>query len=426
MEKGTILKEECRIMNHIGGRGEIGATLMNHTVFQSGTIGMGVSSIFNHLLNDGAPKSEDILQFDCSEELLARELGLYSYPARSFVISKPGDIFQVGEELKPGIEWLKDHYGRIGISHAKKFIYGYTFFPDKYLDHKLSVFFFGKEANCARPDNQRFSATKFFNSKNQVIKLARNFKIRTPITDCFSSVSDVDLGRYTVNKFPLVVKMANSVSGLGFEKCYNVSDLVSVLEKVKNISNEVEFQIQEFLPNAEFLSAQWWIDEAGQPHFVTGTCNFIEGDANHSGNWGDVTIPHDGLKVFTSKLAKCGAQMGLRDWIGFDVAFHDENFYLVECNPRYTGAAYPFVAVQKLFGNESTKVFWAHRNYSVNRKSINGFSLNGAEYDPKKKTGWIVINPGPLTVGDGKIGALWIGEKENYVKEEEAFKSMLL
>ncbi|HCU01968.1 TPA: hypothetical protein DIC62_04220 [Candidatus Nomurabacteria bacterium] len=422
MEKKTIIGEGSRIMNHIGGKGEIGATLMNHTVYQSGTIG---NSLLNHHLDDGAPNSKDVLQFECDETSLAHELGLYSYPARSFVASKPGDIFQIGEELKPGIEWLISHYDRIGISHAEKFVHDYTFFPDRYPEHKLSVFFFGKEANRARPDERRLLATGFFNSKNKVMRLAQELGVRTPTTECFSSVSEVDLDRYDAKKFPLVVKMANSVSGLGFKKCYNLADLISILEKIRKISSTAEFQIQEFLPEAEFLSAQWRIDDLGAIHFITGTCNFIEGDANHSGNWGDINIPHNALKLFTFKMAMSGAQMGLRDWIGFDVALYNGDFYLVECNPRYTGAAYPFTAVQKLFGESAGEVFWAHKNYTVNRKSIDGFSLNGAEYDSRKKAGWIVINPGPLTVGDGKVGALWIGEKEYYKREEDRLKSIL-
>jgi len=425
-EKGDKMENNTAgscIMNHIGGKGEIGKTiLMNHTVYQTGTIG---ATLHNHKLDDAAPKPGDVIQFECDETSLAQKLGLYSYPARSFVASRPGDIFKVGLELRPAIEWLMDHYGRIGISHTTDIVYDYDFFPDRYPDYRLSVFFFGVEANRIRPDEKRLFATKFFNSKNNVMKLAQAIGVRTPATEFFSSAWDVDLGKYASRKFPLVAKISNSVSGLGFKKCCNVTDLISVLEKIEKIPNKTEWQIQEFLDGAKFLSAQWWIDEIGQSHFITGTCNFIEGEGNHAGNWSDTDIPHEGLEKFTSGIAMRGAQMGLRDWIGFDVAFYRGKFYLIECNPRYTGAAYPFVAVQKLFGAEATKVFWAHKSYDVNRKSINEFSLNGAEYDPEKGTGWIVINPGPLTVGDGKIGALWIGKKENYEKEEDRLKNVL-
>lgn len=420
MENGKM--GSC-VMNHIGGKGEIGKTiLMNHTVYQIGTIG---AVLHNHKLDDAAPKPGDVIQFECDETSLAQKLGLYSYPARSFVASRPGDIFKVGLELKPAIQWLTDHYGRVGISHTTDVVYDYDFFPDRYPDYRLSVFFFGAEANRIRPDEKRFFATKFFNSKNNVMRLAQTMGIRTPLTEFFSSVSEIDLSRYTVDKFPLVVKIANSVSGLGFKTCHSIADFISVLEKIEKISSKIEFQVQQFLPNAEFLSAQWWIDEIGQPHFTTGTCNFIEGEGNHAGNWSDLDIPHEGLKEFTASIAMRGAQMGLRDWIGFDVAFCKGKFYLIECNPRYTGAAYPFVAVQKLFGAEAAKVFWAHKSYEVNRKSIDGFSLNGAEYDSKKGMGWIIINPGPLTVGDGKVGALWIGRKENYERAEDKLKSIL-
>lgn len=421
MKKNSVLLERNCIRNHNGGRGEIGL-MLNHTVYQSGTIGI---NLLNHYLNDGAPSSKDVIQFECDETSLAKELGLYSYPIRSFVLSNPGDIFQVGDELKSGLEWLIDHYQRIGIPCAESFIYNYDFFAESYLDYKLSVFFFGKEANLARPDQKRFSATKFFNNKNNVVKLARDLGIRTPRTETYSSAAEVDLRYYSQGRYPLVVKIGNSVSGLGFEKCNNLSDLINVLGKIEKISQKVDFQIQEYLPGATFLSAQWWIDDLGCAQFLTGTCNFIEGEANHAGNWGSENIPHNDLKVFTEKIANLGAQLGLRDWVGFDIAFCQGQFYLIECNPRYTGAAYPFVAVRKIFGNSAGKIFWAHRNYSTEFKSVEGFSLNGLEYDAKKNSGWIVINNGPLTVGDGKIGALFVGDEASYQKEEEKLKNIL-
>lgn len=419
---GSLTEGNC-IRNHNGGRGEIGS-MLNHTVYQAGTIG---TSLLNHVLDDGAPKASQVIQFACGEEALARKLGLYSYPIRSYALSNPGDIFQIGEELIPGLHWLKDHYDRIGIHCAEKFLYHYDFLDQEYPNHKLSVFFFGEDAHRARPDTDRLQATRAFNNKNEVIALAQTLRIRTPKTEMYSSVDDVMTEKYRAAQYPLVVKIGNSVSGLGFEKCCDHSQLVGVLEKIAKIPVRTPFQIQEYLHGAIFLSAQWWIYDAVNYEPITGTQNFIEGDANHAGNWGGEKIPHTALFTFSEAIVKKAASCGLRDWVGFDIAFHEGSFYLIECNPRYTGAAYPFVAVQKLFGrHKSLKKFWAHRNYSVSRSSIDGFHLNGLEYDASREEGWIVINPGPLTVGDGKIGMLWVGAEENYVCAEDKLNKALV
>ncbi|MFA5994710.1 MAG: hypothetical protein WC823_07175 [Parcubacteria group bacterium] len=423
MEVEKDVRGAGRICNHIGGKGEIGM-MLNHTVCQAGTIG---TSLLNHSLDDAAPQANQVIQFSCNEESLARELGLYCYPIRSYVISNPGDIFQTGKELEPGLTWLQDHFSRVGITCAKDIIFDYSFdWAKEYPQHKLSVFFFGKEAHAVRPHMDRLHATEFFNNKNNVIELAHSLGVQTAQTDMFSSVNEIDLAKYRHMQFPLAVKIANSVSGLGFEKCDSFDQLVTVVDRIAAIPTETPFQIQPFLDGSIFFSAQWWIN--GPLNFapITGTQNFIEGDANHAGNWGGWKIPHQELFDFTHSMTEAASLFGLCDWVGFDVALHQGQFYLMECNPRYTGAAYPYVAVQKLFGKkEALETFWAHKNYAVNRSSIDGFHLNGLEFDPKKQEGWIVINPGPLTVGDGKVGMLWIGEKENYLQAEDELRSWL-
>jgi len=104
----------------------------------------------------------------------------------------------------------------------------------------------------------------------------------------------------------------------------------------------------------------------------------------------------------------------------------DGKFYLLECNPRYTGAAYPFVALSKAIGaDKALKIFWAHKTYTSSLNSINKLDLGELEYNPQKQEGWIIINPGPLSVGDGKISALWVGSKTKYREAEDALRNIL-
>jgi len=414
----VICGKSKAVTNHRGAVGEIGVKLSNHTVYQKGTIG---KTLCNHKLDDGAPTPESVIQFKCDETALAKQLGLYSYPIRALVTTNQGDVFQIGEELKPGLAWLCEHYKRIGIDCASEFIYTYDFsVAHAYKDLGLSVFFFGLDAHDVRPDMDRLLATEKFNNKNYVIELAKYLSVRAPGTKLYLSVNEVS-GNENF-RFPVAVKIGTSVSGLGFKKCYNPGELADALNMVPD---GVDFQIQDFLEGADFLSMQWWINDDRSVIPITGTMNFIEGDANHLGNWGGIDIPHEALVEFTYPIVMSGAKAGLRDWISVDVGCHNEQFYVVECNPRYTGAAYPYIAVMKLLENKARESFWAHKSYKTSLRSIGNFDLGALEYDPTRKSGWVAINPGPLTVGDGGISMLYIGLKENYKKSEEELQALL-
>lgn len=420
----AIMRGVTVVNNHTGGVGEIGGLMLNnHATIQAGTIGNVFNT--NHKVGDAAPRSEDVLQFSCTEEALAKKLGLFCYAVRAYGITAPEDYFHVSEELIPGIEWLKAHYNRIGLSCAENFIHNYDFNEiGKYPNHGLSVFYYGPDAYNARPNKEnrrRFNITKAMNNKNNLIRLARKLGVKTPETKLYRRIEDVNVSEYE-GQFPVVVKIANSVSGLGFAKCNNSSDLKSTLAK---ISRNVEFQIQEYLEGAEFLSLQFWVDQNRTAIPIIGTCNFIEGDADHAGNWGDSTIPHDRLEKFLRKLMDYVAKHGFRDWGSFDVAHHDGEFYVVECNPRYTGAAYPYVIAMRLMGDSLSDTFWAHKNYAIFSNSIDGLDLGDSEYNPKTKIGWVVVNPGPLTVGNGKLGLLYIGPKELYLEQEKRLMARL-
>ncbi len=409
------------LVNHKGAVGEIGQ-MVNHSVYQKGTIG---GQIVNHKLDDGAPRPNEIIQFKCNETTLAKELGLYSYPVRSLSVSNPGNIFLLGEELKDAFFWLKRHYSRIGLACAEKAFYNdYDFSlanEPELSNSKLSVFFYGPDAFKVRPNCARFRSTKLFNNKVKCFEVAWSLDCPTPITWQFSSKNQIqDCSDFL---FPVAIKIGNSVSGLGFSVCRTREELEKTLDLVPE--NE-DFQIQVFSKGAKFYSMQWWGSDNGIAIPITGTCNFIAGDANHLGNWGGVKIPHKELVLFTAKIAHTAVTNGLRDWFSFDVMEHNGKFYLLECNPRYTGAAYPFIALTKLLGHKKAlKVFWAHKTYPSSFKSINQLDLGELEYNPKKEEGWVAINPGPLSVGDGKISLLWTGPEEKYKKAEDDLQNIL-
>ncbi|MFC1622990.1 hypothetical protein ACFL16_01175, partial [Patescibacteria group bacterium] len=405
------------LYNHRGYVGELGMVMTNHSVFQKGTIGsVMLKGVSNSKSNKKVKKNRDIFQATCTEKELAEALGLYCYSIRALVCSSPGGIFQIPEELREAYIWLKEVYARIGISCASKVIYNDNFSVANLPElrkAKLSTFFFGEDAHCVRPDRRRLEATRRFNDKTYVIDLARKLNVNTPHTLNFYRVGDVDLDKCPVQG---VIKIGNSVSGLGFSRYLGKCDLEC---KLGFITKGANFQVQEYLSGADFLSMQWWINDAGEACPVTGTCNFIEGDSSHAGNWGGYQIPHKELESFTRVVALEAARQGIRGWLSFDVAQFNGRFYLIECNPRYTGAAYPFISLIKIFGLKVARnTFWASKSYSSSVSGITHLDLGGLEYDFQKKEGWIPINPGPLTVGDKKIALVYVGTPEKYRKSE--------
>lgn len=411
------------LVNHKGGVGEIGLLMTNHAVSQKGTIGGVMKGIVNHNLDDGAPKSRDVIQFKCDDRTLAKELGLYSYAIRSLACSSPEGIFQIPDELRAAYFWLKKCYDRIGISCSGEVVYDDDFSLASLPELKnapLSVFFFGGYADGVRPNQKRLDGVQTLNSKVDTLNIAQKLGVKIPFTLNFSSINEVcsslcpSIG---------VIKIANSVSGLGFLRYFGLDDLE---KKLSLVPQGVDFQIQEYLPGADFLSFQWWIDQWGIPWPMTGTCNFIEGDANHSGNWGGQLIPHQTLENFTRPMVNKASQLGVRDWLSFDVALYQGEFYLIECNPRYTGAAYPFVALMKLLGHQKAQeIFWASKSYKSSLSGIDQLDLGGLEYDPQKKQGWVPINPGPLSVGDKRIALMYVGNPEKYQEAEFKLQCLL-
>jgi len=395
--------------------GEIGS-ICNHNVTQPGTIGM----VCNHHMTDGAPKLASVVNHDmreCNhEEELAKILGVFLYPGRALCITNPEDIIQLHSDMQIGWSWMMEHYRRIGIECTDNVIWNDDFNVAKsHPELELSTFFFGESANRVRPDFRRLIITKQMNQKNKLIQLAQRLQVVTPQTDIFDCKTDIELSRLDNYQYPCVLKISESVSGLGVVICHNKEELMFEIEK---LNDSLPFQIQEYLDEAVFPSVQYFIGQDGHSMYITECCNFLEGSI-HAGNWGGSSMPYRPSSV-THPIAVEMARQGMRGWFSFDTAFYQGRYYVIECNPRYTGASYPYVAAKKLGAD-----FWAMKSYKTSLKSLSQLDLGALEFDPKKKEGWALINWGPLAVGDGKGAFLYVGKEENYKKSEDALSEFL-
>ena len=405
-------------VNHRGGVGEIGS-ICNHGVIQPGTIG----KLCNHHMRNAAPQVASIVNHDlhgCSqEEELAKLLGVWLYPGRVLGSTRKEDIVQFHPDLKSGWDWITRHYRRIGLEHSENVIWDDSYKVAKdFPSYKLSPFFFGEMANEVRPDRERLEVVKAMNKKNEFIALAQSLGVPMPRTWLFESKNQVqDCKDFP---FPCVLKISESVSGLGVVKCDSPESLEVELS---GLAEGIAFQIQEYLENAVFPSVQYGI--SGNLLQIAETVNILEG-AIHAGNWGGKPMVYRPSTI-TWPLALALWQMGMKGWFSFDTAYWQGKYYALECNPRYTGAAYPYNVAAKLGAR-----FWIHKNYRASQKSLEDLNLGELEFGAgsRKKSdngheGWVLVNWGPLAVGDGKGGFLYIGKPEKFRKEEEKLMTLL-
>ncbi len=412
-------RQKMFAVNHRGGVGEIGS-ICNHGVIQSGTIG---KTLLNCHTQNVALLPASIINHDlrgCSrEEELARLLGVWLYPGRVLGSTQKEDIVQFHPDLKTGWDWINQHYQRIGLEYSQNVIWDDSYkVAEEFPSHKLSTFFFGEMANQVRPDPVRLEVTKAMNQKNNFIALAKSLDVPTPRTWLFNSKSQVqDLRDFP---FPCVLKVSESVSGLGVAKC---SDWKELELELGNLAKDVSFQIQEYLDDAVFPSVQYGISENLVE--IIETVNILEG-AVHAGNWGGATMPFHPASI-TWPLALALWQMGMKGWFSFDTAYYCGRYYVLECNPRYTGAAYPYNVAVKLGAK-----FWIHKNYHSSRRSLEELDLGELEFGANSRNksgngreGWILVNWGPFAAGDGKGGFLYIGPPEKFQKSEERLMNLL-
>jgi hypothetical protein len=402
------------VVNHKGGIGEIGRILANHMVVQKGTIG----KIFprysnNHSLPETIAKNTNGFS---GEEKLARIFGVTSYPGRILGSTYPEDIVQLGPDLKKGWGWICRHYDRINLSFSRQVIWNDNYaVASDFPNHRLSPFFYGDLADKVSPNQDRLRATRLLNQKNEAVRLASQSGVPVPATQFFSGKKQLqDCGDF---EFPCVLKLSESVSGLGVAVCQSREELE---KELGTLDSKVPFQIQAFLEADAFPSIQFGICENGDIRKITETVNFLEGSV-HAGNWGGKTIDLQ-LDLLTERLVRNIAQLGYVGWLSFDLAYCQGQYYFLECNPRYTGAAYPFNVARKL---KAEKHFWAHKNYPTGFNSLEEVDLGELEYDPKRKTGWVLVNWGPLANGEHKGGFLYLGDPTQFRRAEDQLQTFL-
>lgn len=340
------------------------------------------------------------IKITLDEVLLRDVLGRYS--SRTLGITSKDDVVQLHSSLRQGWYWIVDHYRRIGLIHSYNVIWDDDFkVLNDFPGFPVSFYFFGDEANKIRPNEEWFDIVSRMNSKNEFIETAKKLSVSIPRTFCFNSKSEIQDCRDF--NFPVFLKLSVAVSGIGVIKCDSSISLEKSLDQIKE---GIEIQLQEAIlgNNVEILSAQYLVDAKNSLRFLMTAEQVLDGYKYI----GVRTVTRHNLYYLTKEIARYMYLNGMKGHFGFDILAVPRSsggygYFVIECNPRYTGVSYAMYIAFKLGAKE-----WMAKEIQTTISDINFLELGDIEYDPCKKQGVIVVNWGMVV--DGEIGVLIIAD----------------
>jgi len=149
--------------------------------------------------------------------------GLEVYSGRALCLSEPSDVIQLDPKLKSNWEWIINHYSQIGLSHTTQVVWENNFeILNDFPSHEISVFIFSPEINKVRENARWLKIVERMNSKNQFLERCGKIGIPTPKTWFFSNKDETVKCQFP---YPVYLKAATSVSGLGVARCMNRHDV---------------------------------------------------------------------------------------------------------------------------------------------------------------------------------------------------------
>lgn len=315
--------------------------------------------------------------------------GLEVYSGRALCLSESCDVIQLDPELKSNWEWVINHYSQIGLSHTTQVVWDNRFeILNDFPSHEISAFIFSPEINKIRENRRWLKIVERMNSKNKFVKMCEKIGIPTPKTWFFSTKDEAVKCQFP---YPVYLKAATSVSGLGVARCINRQ----YLELHLSTMSAGDFQIQEEIKDAVFLNLTYAIYN-GKLEKIASTRQILKG-FSHNGNIfpsGEIDPWH-----ITDPIAEHLFREGMLGTFGFDVAVTPFGCFAIECNPRFNGSVYPAIIANKLGINK-----WFATNTSTKGNSLNDVCLGSIEYNKNTRKGVVVVNWG--AVARNKIGVL--------------------
>jgi hypothetical protein len=341
--------------------------------------------------SDAAPAPRRIFNHDIMGCTAEGVIGNHLYSGRALGLTKPGDIIQLHPDLEPQWPFIHEHYLRAGLSHTKDLIWhvGHQGLRE-HRGHAVSVFYFGRCEQEARPDGAWYRAVDFINSKNNFMALADVLYVPVPRTRCFSEAAAICDRHIETFPFPCYLKAAVSVSGVGIYRCADAAELRTAM---REFTPRVPVQLQQEVVSDSFLNLQYEVTAAGLRRLAA-TEQVLDGFV-HQGNRHPVA--HEPWEC-VDPMAEWLFTEGIKGVFAFDVAVIEGDkgieYQAIECNPRFNGASYPTAVAHKLGVRH-----WLARSFATRHRSLADLDLIGIEYDARRGDGVVLVNWGPVLVG---------------------------
>ncbi len=363
-----------------------------------------ISIIEKHIVN------HDIMH--CTAEgVLANHL----YSGRALGMSQPSDIIQLHPELKPLWKSICAHYDRVGLTHSNHVIWNVDMRElGRHICFQPSVFYFGPEQSLYWGDRNWLETVDFINSKNNFVHLAQELEVPIPWTLTFDGPEALNDEVIAKLDFPCYLKAAISVAGVGIFRCGSEKEFIKARD---SFGAQTPLQIQQEVITDVFLNLQYRVTQGKLERLVC-TEQILDGFAHEGNKYPASHQPWDVVEPMAEWLVK----KGMRGLFAFDVAVIKDKdgiaYKAIECNPRFNGASYPTMVVQKLDIGQ-----WVAKTYHTRYRHLDQIDLVELEYNPQTGSGIIVVNWGPVLVG--KLVILLAGDEQQQNDLDSRLKSTL-
>ncbi|WP_278314756.1 ATP-grasp domain-containing protein [Lolliginicoccus levis] len=319
--------------------------------------------------------------------------GFGYYASRVLALSSPGDTVQLPAELADDYPHVMEHYNAVGLDCARNIVW--TLDPAAVAElpgARYSVYRFRSAHHRLRPNERRLAATNRFENKNRFLELCRYHGFPVPETRFFGAGEPPRLDGLP---FPVLVKQATDAGGASIRACTSLADVREAAAMAP-----AEYQIQESLTASAFLNVLYRAGPGGAEHVAT-TTQIMRG-FQHAGNqYPARTDP----RPVTDPVADVLAREGLEEMLGIDVAVTEHGLRLLEVNARYNSASYP-AGIARVLGAQQWTALQMRTRFRTVRQLAR--SLGELRYDPRHRAGVVLVNWGPVIVGE--IGVLLISD----------------
>jgi len=185
------------------------------------------------------------------------------------------------------------------------------------------------------------------------------------------------------------------------------------MEEIVGASEPLDrYLVEPYYHKSSSPSSVWFVKADGTPVHLRTSDQLLSGGVSHAGNYYPVPFDESAVMEMALRVAFRLADEGFIGPFGLDFMSTREGIYATECNPRVTGAMYPWEVVRLLEKRHGIAAAALSRNFHMPRKGMRFADLlelwNGGVYDGSGMRGKVFpFNVGPIA--EGKVTVVGAG-----------------